>query len=100
MKNYQHFKVDLTNCDKEPIHIIGRIQPHGFLLVIDQESFLIEQITGNIDQLVPDTVSEDWLKRSIFDFLPTAAKEWFVNRSEERRVGKECRSRRTSVHGL
>lgn len=79
MKNYQHFKVDLTNCDKEPIHIIGRIQPHGFLLVIDQESFLIEQITGNIDQLVPDTVSEDWLKRSIFDFLPPAAKEWFVN---------------------
>jgi light-regulated signal transduction histidine kinase (bacteriophytochrome) len=28
-------KVDLANCDKEPIHIPGFIQPHGFLLAID-----------------------------------------------------------------
>ena len=26
--------VDLTNCDREPIHIPGSIQPHGFLLGI------------------------------------------------------------------
>ena len=24
--------VDLTNCDREPIHIPGSIQPHGALL--------------------------------------------------------------------
>ncbi|KQO12442.1 hypothetical protein [Paenibacillus sp. Leaf72] len=24
--------IDLTNCDKEPIHIPGYIQPHGVLL--------------------------------------------------------------------
>ena len=25
--------VDLTTCDREPIHIPGSIQPHGYLLV-------------------------------------------------------------------
>jgi light-regulated signal transduction histidine kinase (bacteriophytochrome) len=27
--------VDLTNCDREPIHLLGAIQPFGFLLVLD-----------------------------------------------------------------
>jgi len=27
--------VDLTNCDREPIHIPGSIQPHGALLSFD-----------------------------------------------------------------
>ncbi|RYE60561.1 MAG: GAF domain-containing protein, partial [Hyphomicrobiales bacterium] len=28
-------KVDLTNCDREPIHIPGSIQPHGCLIACD-----------------------------------------------------------------
>ena len=28
--------VDLTNCDREPIHIPGAIQPHGILLVVSR----------------------------------------------------------------
>ena len=27
--------IDLTNCDREPIHIPGSIQPHGALLALD-----------------------------------------------------------------
>ena len=27
-------QVDLTNCDREPIHLLGAIQPIGFLLVL------------------------------------------------------------------
>lgn len=30
--------VDLTNCDREPIHIPGSIQPHGAMLVCDPET--------------------------------------------------------------
>jgi light-regulated signal transduction histidine kinase (bacteriophytochrome) len=30
---------DLTNCDREPIHIPGSIQPHGVVLVLDQATF-------------------------------------------------------------
>ncbi len=28
---------ELTSCDREPIHIPGSIQPHGFLLALDDE---------------------------------------------------------------
>jgi chemotaxis family two-component system sensor kinase Cph1 len=35
-----HPPVDLTNCDKEPIHIPGQIQSHGFLIVIDQDCII------------------------------------------------------------
>ncbi|AMR30676.1 histidine kinase [Mucilaginibacter sp. PAMC 26640] len=31
------FLVDLTNCDREPIHIPGKIQSHGFIIVIDRK---------------------------------------------------------------
>jgi len=40
--------VDLTNCDKEPIHIPGRIQSHGFLVSIDAHSLLIAHVSENI----------------------------------------------------
>ncbi|PSR55725.1 hypothetical protein AHMF7605_20560 [Adhaeribacter arboris] len=48
MKNYKNYLVDLTNCDTEPIHIIGRIQPHGFLLVIDKATHTVEQVSDNL----------------------------------------------------
>ncbi|CAM3936822.1 Bacteriophytochrome (light-regulated signal transduction histidine kinase) [Pedobacter westerhofensis] len=39
--------VDLSNCDREPIHIPGRIQSHGFLLAVDNESTLITYASEN-----------------------------------------------------
>lgn len=41
--------VDLNNCDKEPIHIPGRIQSHGFLLAADAQSLIITYISENIN---------------------------------------------------
>src|ERR1700761_4721382 len=32
-----NFTVDLSNCDKEPIHIPGQVQSHGFLIAIDKD---------------------------------------------------------------
>ena len=34
--------VDLTNCDREPIHIPGSVQPHGVLLVLDADRRIIQ----------------------------------------------------------
>src|SRR5690606_25515006 len=79
MHNYQDFKVDLTNCDKEPIHVIGRIQPHGFLIIIDSLTFLVEQISENIMDFVPGIPSQQWLGSSIFDLLPESSRDWFEN---------------------
>ena len=39
--------VDLTNCDREQIHIPGAILPHGVLLALDADSFNILQVAGD-----------------------------------------------------
>jgi chemotaxis family two-component system sensor kinase Cph1 len=44
--------VDLTNCDKEPIHIPGKIQSHGFLIVIDQDDLIVYH-SDNISTFFP-----------------------------------------------
>lgn len=39
--------VDLTNCDREPIHIPGSIQPHGCMLVCDEAAVTIRRYSRN-----------------------------------------------------
>lgn len=46
------FPLDLTNCDKEPIHIPGKIQAHGFLIAINVDSLNVDFITENIADFV------------------------------------------------
>ncbi len=44
--------VDLTNCDREPIHIPGQIQPHGVLLVLQEADLEIIQVSNNAFKLL------------------------------------------------
>jgi chemotaxis family two-component system sensor kinase Cph1 len=46
------FTTDLTNCDREPIHIPGNIQSHGFLIGIDQQ-FVITYCSDNVSKFLP-----------------------------------------------
>jgi hypothetical protein len=39
--------VDLTNCDREPIHIPGAILPHGAMLVLECETLRVLQAAGD-----------------------------------------------------
>ncbi len=39
--------LDLAQCDREPIHIPGSIQPHGILLAIDPDTQTIQQVAGD-----------------------------------------------------
>jgi two-component system, chemotaxis family, sensor kinase Cph1 len=39
--------VDLTNCDREPIHIPGSIQPHGVLFALTEPELTIVQLSNN-----------------------------------------------------
>ncbi|MGO8506741.1 hypothetical protein AB9F35_36200, partial [Rhizobium leguminosarum] len=32
-----HEPVDLTNCDREPIHQLGSVQPFGFLMAVSSD---------------------------------------------------------------
>ncbi|WP_426329576.1 ATP-binding protein [Pedobacter sp. R-06] len=43
------FSVDLSNCDKEPIHIPGKIQSHGFLIAVDKNSLSITYVSENAE---------------------------------------------------
>lgn len=40
--------VDLTNCDREPIHLPGSVQPHGAMLVCDPTTFRITFASANL----------------------------------------------------
>ncbi|PDW03492.1 ATP-binding protein [Candidatus Viridilinea mediisalina] len=44
--------VDLTNCDREPIHIPGTIQPHGVLLALTEPDLSIIQVSANTTTLL------------------------------------------------
>lgn len=44
--------VDLTDCDREPIHIPGLIQPHGALLVLQEPDLTIIQVSANTFELI------------------------------------------------
>lgn len=43
--------VNLTNCDREPIHIPGSIQPHGTLLACSADMRTIVRVAGNFSSL-------------------------------------------------
>ncbi len=44
--------IDLTNCDREPIHIPGLIQPHGVLLVLHESTLKIVQVSSNTQDVI------------------------------------------------
>ena len=52
--------VNLTNCDREPIHIPGYIQPHGVLFVLKEPDLTIVRVSAN---------TASWLGRAPADLL-------------------------------
>lgn len=59
---------DLTNCDREPIHIPGAIQPHGVLLALGSDLERVEMASANAGPMLgvaPDAV----LGSSLVDLL-------------------------------
>jgi chemotaxis family two-component system sensor kinase Cph1 len=43
---------DLTNCEREPIHLAGAVQPHGALLVLRESDLAIVQASRNAAALL------------------------------------------------
>ncbi|TWT37614.1 Phytochrome-like protein cph1 [Posidoniimonas corsicana] len=41
---------DLTNCDREPIHLAGGIQPHGGLIAFEIQTLRLAHYSANIGQ--------------------------------------------------
>ncbi|KLT66818.1 ATP-binding protein [Pedobacter sp. BMA] len=70
-----NFSVDLTNCDKEPIHIPGKVQSHGFLLAIDKTNYSISYASENAETFIGTAVS------NILD-QPVASLTGFIKQQE------------------
>jgi chemotaxis family two-component system sensor kinase Cph1 len=45
-------QADLTNCERELIHLAGAVQPHGALLVMDAADLRVLQVSGNVSRLL------------------------------------------------
>ena len=45
-------EADLTNCERELIHLAGSVQPHGLLLTLSEQKLLIVQISANAQALL------------------------------------------------
>jgi len=44
--------IDLTTCDREPIHVPGAIQPHGVLLALTEPDLVIRHASVNAAELL------------------------------------------------
>jgi light-regulated signal transduction histidine kinase (bacteriophytochrome) len=65
-------KVDLTDCDREPIHIPGTVQSFGVLFVLAEPSLTITQVSDNIGEHLPFRV-EEVLGRQLSTMLDAAS---------------------------
>ena len=68
MLNAPAFGADITNCDREAIHIPGSVQPHGALLAVDPDELQIIQAGGNTIQILGVEPIE-LLQRNIADWF-------------------------------
>jgi chemotaxis family two-component system sensor kinase Cph1 len=64
--------VDLADCDREPIHLPGTIQPFGVLLVLAEPSLTVTQISENVGDHLPLRV-EDVLGQPLATLLAPAS---------------------------
>ena len=63
--------VDLTNCDKEPIHILGRVQSFGALISVSSD-WIVNQASTNIETFIGESAG-DLIGRSLVDCLSEEA---------------------------
>ena len=66
--------IDLTNCDREPIHIPGSIQPHGALLVMTEPELVVIQVSENVIDHI-GMRAEDVLTRRLSAFFDRSSVE-------------------------
>jgi chemotaxis family two-component system sensor kinase Cph1 len=60
------YKVDLINCDNEPIHIPGKVQSHGFLVAFNSTD-AVKYVSQNIAQFL-NVDAQNLLGKPVADF--------------------------------
>jgi light-regulated signal transduction histidine kinase (bacteriophytochrome) len=57
--------LDVTECDREPIHIPGAIQPHGLVLVADAATYRVVAGAGDLERVF----GPSWIGAALDDLL-------------------------------
>ena len=59
-------QADLSNCEREQIHLAGSIQPHGALLIVHETERVVVQASPNASQFL--NLKREVLGRSLDEF--------------------------------
>ena len=85
--------IDLSNCDKEPIHHIGSIQLHGCLLILQLPSWKIIQASENVSSYL-GVATSDLLGQSFLEWLGQNEEDRFKVQLKASVDAKEVRTLR------
>ena len=58
----------IEDCAREPIHLSGAIQPHGFLISVVLPDWTVRQASANIEQLL-EVPAAELLGASLADYI-------------------------------
>lgn len=72
-------RVDLTNCDREPIHILGGIQPIGFLFALTAD-WIVARVSANVAEFIGRTPDE-LIGQPLAEIFPAGAVHDLRNRT-------------------
>jgi light-regulated signal transduction histidine kinase (bacteriophytochrome) len=77
--------VDLSNCDREPIHLLGRVQEFGFLVAANSD-WIISDVSENAGDFI-DRAAESLLGEHISAVLPREVVHVLRNRLQNLQAG-------------
>lgn len=92
------FPVNLSNCDDEPIHIPGAVQPFGILLGFDPDTDKLKVWSANAEELLQKNATE-LEKLALTDLINIQTKEDnFVLQKKKRHLLKMEIKGRAGIH--
>src|SRR5687768_10918821 len=65
-------EVELSQCEREPIHLLGGIQPHGGLLAFTEPELTLAMVSANTQSLLGQP-PEALVGRPLSEVLPPAS---------------------------
>ncbi|WP_375770691.1 ATP-binding protein [Archangium gephyra] len=65
-------EADLSQCEREPIHLLGGIQPHGVLLAFSEPDLTLRMVSANTEALL-GRPPEALLGRPLSELLPASS---------------------------
>lgn len=78
-------KIDITNCDREPIHLIGTSQSHGVIIACNPKDNLITHCSENSLELL-GIPAEKLLGQPLSILLPEVYSEYFPTEDSKKEL--------------